>query len=230
MTHLKRLLNGAANERDEERRRFQWALAGLAAVFATIVLVACGGSETNPVSPTVPVSPAPPPAPRLIQQGSVPMGAPTDDSYHFFVTPITDGASGRWDATVDWSNEANTLWIWVADGVCTVDQFASDACPFDAACPCRFVSRSETATPKPRVLTIPGASGGTRTLIVANLGPGAETVQYRVTLTASNAATAGSAPTASVAAAGSAQTASVAAATGNVAPVSTARKARLPRK
>ena len=218
MTHSIRQLNGAASEREEERRRFRWALAGLAAVFATIVLVACGGSETNLVSPTVPVSPAPPPAPRLIQQGSVPMGAPTDDSYHFFVAPITDGASGRWDATVDWSNEANTLWIWVADGVCTVAQFSSEACPLDAACPCRFVSRSETATPKPRVLTIPGAAGGTRTLIVANLGPGAETVQYRVTLTGSTAATTGSA-----------QTASVAAATGSDAPVSTARK-RLERK
>ena len=119
MTHSKRQLNGAANERDEERRRFQWALAGLAAVFTTIVLVACGGSETNPVSPTVPASPAPPPAPRLIRQGSVPMDAPTDDAFHFFLTPITDGASGRWDATVDWSNEANTLWMWVADGVCS---------------------------------------------------------------------------------------------------------------
>ena len=96
MTHLKRQLNGAANERAEERRRFQWALAGLAAVFATIVLVACGGSEANPVSPTVPVSPAPP---RPIRQGSVPLGAPTDDSYHFFPTTITDAASGRWDAT-----------------------------------------------------------------------------------------------------------------------------------
>ena len=218
MTHRKRQLNGAANERDEERRRFQWALAGLAAVFATIVLMACGGSETNPVSPTVPVSPAPPPAPRLIRQGSVPMEAPTDDSYHFFLTTVTDAASGRWDATVDWSNEANTLWIWVADGVCTVDQFSSDACPFDAACPCRFVSRSETATPKPRVLTIPGAAGGTRTLIFANLGPAAETVQYRVTLTGSSAAISGSAQTASVAAAGS------------DAPMSAARKARLPRK
>jgi len=218
VTHRKRQLNGAANERDEERRRFQWALAGLAAVFATIVLMACGGSETNPVSPTVPVSPAPPPAPRLIRQGSVPLAAPTDDSFHFFLTPITDGASGRWDATVDWSNEANTLWIWVADGVCTVDQFSSDACPFDAACPCRFVSRSETATPKPRVLTIPGAAGGTRTLIFANLGPAAETVQYRVTLTGSSAAISGSAQTASVAAAGS------------DAPMSAARKARLPRK
>ncbi len=222
MTHSIRQLNGAASEREEERRRFRWALAGLSAVFTAIVLVACGGSETNPVSPTVPVSPAPPPAPpvpRLIQQGTVPMDAPTNDAFHFFLTPITDGASGRWDATVDWSNEANTLWIWVADGVCTVDQFSSDACPLDAACPCRFVSRSEAPTPKPRVLSIPAAAGGTRTLIVANLGPGAETVQYRVTVTASNAGTAGSA-----------QTASAAAATGSEAPVSTARKTRLARK
>ena len=211
MTHSIRQLNGAASER-EERRRFRWALAGLAAVFTTIALVACGGSDTNPVSPTVPPTPAPPPAPRLIRQGSVPMEAPTNDSFHFFLTPITDAASGRWDATVDWSNEANTLWMWVADGVCTVDQFSSDACPLDAACPCRFVSRSEVATPKPRVLSIPAAAGGTRTLIVANLGPGAETVQFRVTLTASNAAT------------------TVSAQTADVAPVSTARKARLPRK
>jgi hypothetical protein len=212
VTHAIRQLNGAAIERDEERRRFRWALAGLAAVFTTIVLVACGGSDTNPVSPTVPATPAPPPAPRLIRQGSVPMDAPTDDAFHFFLIPITDAASGRWDATVDWSDEANTLWVWVADGVCSVDQFASDTCPFDAACPCRFVSRSESAKPKPRALTIPAAAGGTRTLIFANLGPGAETVQYRVTLTASNAATTSSAQTASVA------------------PASTARKTRLPRK
>ena len=45
--------------------------------------------------------------------------------------------------------------------------------------------RSETAVPKPRLLTIPNVQGGARTLIVANLGPSEENGSYRVTLTAS---------------------------------------------
>ena len=85
----------------------------------------------------------------------------------------------------DWLRDTDTLWVWIADGVCTVDQFALPECPSEPSCPCRFVIRSETATPKPRVLTINEAPGGTRTLIVANLGPREETVQYRVTLLSS---------------------------------------------
>jgi len=72
---------------------------------------------------------------------------------------------------------------WVANGVCTAQQFARDDCPFEATCPCQFTIRSEVATPKPRVLTIPNAPGGTRTLIVVNLGPKEETATYRVMLT-----------------------------------------------
>jgi hypothetical protein len=179
-------LNGAAAERDDERRRFRWALTGLTVVFSVIALVACGGSEANPVAPT---TPAAPPAPRVIQQGTFTLGAPEDDGYFFGLTTITDPSSGRWDATVDWGSEANTLWMWVADGVCSAEQFKSDGCPFDATCTCRFAIRSETATPKPRVLTIPGAAGGSRTLIIMNLGPREETGQYRVTLTPSNGVT-----------------------------------------
>jgi hypothetical protein len=148
----------------------------------------------------------------VIQQGTFTLGAPSDDNYFFGLTTISDGGAGRWEATVDWGSEANTLWVWIADGVCSVEQFASEACPFDATCPCRFAIRSETATPKPRILTIPGAAGGTRTLVIANLGPREETGQYRVTLTASSTAT------------------TVGAQAGSIAPVSTARKTRLSRK
>jgi len=209
VTHSIRQLNGVASERHEERRRFRWALAGLAAVFTTIALVACGGSESNPVAPT---TPAAPPAPRVIQQGTFTLRAPEDDGYFFGLATIPDGGAGRWEATVDWGSEANTLWMWVAEGACSADQFANEACPFDAACPCRFAIRSETATPKPRVLTIPSAAGGTRTLIIMNLGPREETGQYRVTLTGANTAT------------------TVGAQTASIAPVSTARKTRLPGK
>lgn len=188
-------------------------LQGVVALYMLIVLVSCGDSpDRNPVSPT----PAPAPAaPRLLQQGNLALAAPTDDSVYFALASITDAASGRWEATVDWGDAANTLWMWVADGACTVDQFARDDCPFEATCPCRFAIRSETGTPKPRVLTIPGASGGTRTLIVANLGPGEETAQYRVTLLSSGVAAGASAGTAGV--------------TGDPG-VSLARKARLARR
>lgn len=111
------------------------------------------------------------------------LSAPKDDTVHFSLASITDNTSGRWETTVDWTDPANDLWMWVANGACTAQQFARDDCPFEATCPCQFTIRSEVATPKPRVLNIPNAPGGTRTLIVLNLGPKEETATYRVMLT-----------------------------------------------
>ncbi|HLG59710.1 MAG TPA: hypothetical protein VI485_30505 [Vicinamibacterales bacterium] len=151
----------------------------LVACSTVVFLASCGGGDNG--SPTAPTPT--PPAPRVIQQGNFALAAPAGGSIFFAVTTVTDSAAGRWEASVDWGSEANTLWMWVADGVCTVEQFARPECPSEATCPCRFAIRSEIATPKPRLLTIPGAAGGTRTLIVANLGPREETAQYRMTLT-----------------------------------------------
>jgi len=123
----------------------------------------------------------------------MPLPAPTADSYYFAMAAITDQATGRWEATVDWAIPTNTLWMWVANGACTVDQFAKPACPLQASCECQFTVRSETAAPKPRVLSIPNAPGGTRTLIVLNLGPREEAVEYSVTLTPTSIVSGGSA-------------------------------------
>jgi hypothetical protein len=86
------------------------------------------------------------------------------------------------EATVDWTYITNELWMYVSDGVCTADQFATDACP-GAGCPCKFSVSSEAASPKPRVLRIANASAGTRTLIVWSQGPKEEAVSYQVVLT-----------------------------------------------
>ncbi len=159
-------------------RAFLTALGLISALCMAVLFAACGkDSEPAPTAPT----PAPP-APRLLLQGSFALRAPTDDFVNFALVPVTDATSGLWQANVDWAIETNTLWMWVTDGVCTGEQFARPECPFESTCPCRVTVRSETATPKPRVLTIPGAPGGTRTLIVANLGPREEAVQYSVTL------------------------------------------------
>lgn len=185
MTHSKQHFNSGAREPRWRTRTVVWALAASCA----LVLVTSCGSDSNPANPVSPTSPPPPPPPpttRVLQQGNVALAAPTDDAVYVALTSITDSAAGRWEATVDWGSSANELWMWVTDGVCTIEQFNGPECPFEAACPCRFAIRSEAAMPKPRVLTIPGASGGTRTLILANLGPGQETAQYRVTLTSSS--------------------------------------------
>ena len=173
------------------------ATTALAICAPMVLLVAScggGGSNGNPVSST-PVATTP----RLVTQGNFTLAAPDEDAIYFGLVPITDASSGLWEATVDWAIATNTLWIWVANGVCTVDQFARPECPFEATCPCQFTIRSETATPKPRVLTIPNAPGGTRTLIVMNLGPREEAGTYRVMLTPSNVVAASTSTTSSAA-------------------------------
>jgi hypothetical protein len=164
---------------------FRAAFHAIGVLCVAVLLASCGGdSERNPTAPSAP------PAPRVLVQGNFALSAPTEDAIGFAVVPVTDSSSGVWEANVDWAIDTNTLWMWVADGVCTAEQFATPECPFQSTCQCRLTVRSESATPKPRVLTIPGASGGTRTLIVANLGPRGETVQYRVTLRPSSSASA----------------------------------------
>ena len=178
--------------------------AHIALAIGTLIVVAACGGDNNSNSPAAPttVTPAPapaptPPSPRLVQQGAMNLSAPKDDTVHFSLASITDNASGRWETTVDWTDPANELWMWVANGVCTAQQFARDDCPFEATCPCQFAIRSEVATPKPRVLTIPNAAGGTRTLIVVNLGPKEETATYRVMLTPGSTASTVAAPSSS---------------------------------
>ncbi len=161
-----------------------------------LLLTSCGGSDSpsaSPVAPTTTTPSAPAPVPRLIQQGGFTLSKPTGDGLVYYIMrTISDPASGRWDATVDWTFGTNTLWMWVSSA-CTQEQFDRPECPWDAACPCQFSVRSETSTPKPRLLTIANAPGGTRTLFVMNLGPSEESGNYSVTLTPSTSATAQSA-------------------------------------
>jgi hypothetical protein len=83
------------------------------------VVAACGGdnNSNSPAAPTtVTPAPAPAPTPRLVQQGTMNLSAPKDDTVHFSLAAITDNTSGRWETTVDWTDQANELWMWVANG------------------------------------------------------------------------------------------------------------------
>ena len=154
-------------------------LASVFVICAAASLASCGHDAGN--GPTSINNQSP--TARTIAQDTKLIGAPVDDTVYFVVIPVTESASGRWEATVDWKAATNELWMWVADGACSAEKFAQPECPFEAACPCQFAVRSEVATPKPRVLGIPNASGGTRNLIVVNLGPGEESISYTVRLT-----------------------------------------------
>ena len=164
----------------------------LGLVCLAVCVASCGGGDSSrPGSPTAPTPPvtSTPPAPRILALGGFTLGAPANDSVFFGLLPVTDPAAGNWEATVDWTFQENTLWVYVANGSCTVEQFASDACPGSASCPCQFAVRSETATPKPRVLSIANAPGGTRTLIIMNLGPREESGSLVVRLTPTTTST-----------------------------------------
>jgi hypothetical protein len=154
-----------------------------AALVGLGILAACGGEGGPSTGPT------PLPANRLIQEGGFTLRAPEADAIYFTVFAMTDPGSGRWQATVDWTFATNTLWMYVATGTCTAAQFAAPECPSEPSCQCQFAVRSEAAAPKPRVLTVDGALGGTRTLIIANLGPSEESGTYRVMLTPQSAIT-----------------------------------------
>ena len=103
----------------------------MCALGTVLCIVSCGGgADSSPSSPTTVA-----PAPRLLQQGNFTLAAPEEDDVYFWMATITDASSGLWEATVDWAIPTNTLWMWVANGACSVEQFSRPDCPFEATCP-----------------------------------------------------------------------------------------------
>ena len=144
-------------------------------VLATSVLgvciAACGGKSTT----------APTPVRTVFATGQTALVAPdAQGNAQFADVPFTTSAVGTLEATVDWTFPTNTIWVFLASGSCTVPQFQQ--CP-GPGCQCQFAVSSMTSAPKPRVLTVPGAAAGNYALIIWNLGPREESVNYQLALT-----------------------------------------------
>jgi hypothetical protein len=140
---------------------------------AIVALSACGG-------PTAPSSdPSPTPSPTAVQ--TVVMQASIDSLPVDYVAGqyFSTSAAGTLDVTVDWTFTEDTLYVWLAKGQCTFEQFGSDAC--------EYLTQSLAPRPKPGVLSVPGLAAGPYTLIVGNLGPRDESVSYQVVLTSTGA-------------------------------------------
>ena len=70
--------------------------ARIALAIGTLIVVAACGGDNNSNSPAAPTTvtpaPAPAPTPRLVQQGTLNLSAPKDDTVHFSLASITDNA------------------------------------------------------------------------------------------------------------------------------------------
>jgi hypothetical protein len=144
--------------------------------FLAVLLPSCGGSSSSPSTPSTP-APTPTPAPvrRVLFQGSESLGV-----LQLRVIPFTTTAAVTLDITVDWTFATNLVAVYLAQGNCTFDQFVANQCNLRIA--------SETATPKPKVLTVPDAAAGAYTFFVGNVGPTEESVSFQVGLTSASGA------------------------------------------
>jgi hypothetical protein len=158
---------------------------GAVVVAAMAWIAGCGGGGDRVTNP--PVTPTPGPVLSVVGQGNFTLSAPDEESSFFIRRVFNTSASGVLETTVDWTYATNTLLMYLAEGECTSDQFASDDCP-GPACACRFSVTSEQAAPKPRVLSLANASAGTRTLIVWNIGPREDAGSYQAVLTSAGVA------------------------------------------
>ena len=155
------------------------------AMCAGVWLASCGGGGGGGTPATPTATPTPGPVRTVVAQGSYSLSAPEADGTTFFRrTRFETTRVGTFEVTVDWTHASDTLWMYLADGECTSDQFASDECP-GTSCPCRFVVESEVDATKPRVLTVPNAAAGVRTMIVWNQGPQEEACSYQAVLISS---------------------------------------------
>jgi len=154
------------------------ALLGVTAL--CLSLQACGGSS-NPVTGPSPVpTPTPAPVERVVSQGGDTLK--NDEAGYFKFTLDT---AGKLDITVDWTVPANDLDVFLVKGFCTEDQITSQTCS--------FLATATSTTAKPEKITVSSVVAGDYTVYIANLGPGNESLSWRVVLTTGGVASASNA-------------------------------------
>jgi len=166
---LRALIVGTEGDmRMMDKRQWNWvarlALAALATTFAS-----CSGTDPDP-------------ARTQIGSGSVKLTDPATASdttggkiaADFALAPIHLSSAGALELSVDWGSSSNDIDIGIISGSCSVDQAAAGQCPEPFA--------SSRTRNKPETLHT-NVSAGNYTMLLANFGPGAETVSYKVYLT-----------------------------------------------
>lgn len=164
---------------DWKRSRSYVAAAALAAS-----LSACGGSGGPTDTGTPP--PPPPPTPRpavVLDKGEGQLAAQVA-----LFRALATTETGAFDVKVDWTFAANDVDVFLARGTCSFDQFVAEQCTISAM--------ATSTTTKPETVRLANQPSGTYTLVVANFGPGDESIAYQVVFTPGTAAASASQPTA----------------------------------
>jgi len=131
-----------------------------------LYLVGCGDSgSTGPTPNTTTSTPVTQTSTRQLGEGS---GRVTSQAFSMVTGSV--GTPGELLANANWSVDEAILWMYIVDGACTPQQFAAEACPFDAGCECEILARSEAPVPKPRELSVPNFGPGGFGFIIWNVG------------------------------------------------------------
>ena len=145
--------------------------AAASALLLALVLAGCGSDSASPTAPTPVPTLAPAPTRSLIAEGGIPTLSPRFIGDAPFTTPTT----GDLEIRVQWKSAANHIIVYVAKGGCAFEKLVADKC--------NIVAASEGMTPKPRVLTVPGAAAANYVLWIGNVGPREDSPTYKVFLT-----------------------------------------------
>ena len=135
---------------------------------AAMALSACG-SGSSPQQATPPTT-TPGPVQVVVASGTASIPA-----RRALLVPFTLPSTGTLDITVDWTFPANEIDIYLAVGSCTVEQWPD----------CNWIDGSESRDFKPERLRVLAGQPGPYVLDIGNVGPGAESVSFEVTLTTS---------------------------------------------
>jgi hypothetical protein len=136
-----------------------------------LALAGCGSDETttpNPV-PTATPTPAPTPTPAAV----VAQGGDTLPVLQVLNFDFTTAQAGTVEVTVDYTYADSQVLVWLTDRQCSPQFFQQDRCD--------YLTKSLSGS-DPRVLRATGVAAGTYSVFVANDGPRAEQLTWRVTL------------------------------------------------
>ncbi len=150
--------------------------ATASALLLALVLAGCGSGSASPTAPTPVPTPAPAPTKSLIAEGGIPSLSPRFIGDASFTTSTT----GDLEIRVQWKSAANHIVVYVAKGECPFEKLVADKC--------NIVALSESTTPKPRVLTVSGATAADYVLWIGNVGPREDSPTYKVFLTTGGSA------------------------------------------
>ncbi|HUG38711.1 MAG TPA: hypothetical protein VML54_17260 [Candidatus Limnocylindrales bacterium] len=131
----------------------------------------CGANPLAAGCPPPPTTTLPAQRPPVVLDS----GSGTLEFLTALFRPVAITETGSLEVTVDWTFAANDVDIFIARGNCSFIQFVTEQCAIAAS--------AISTTSKPERARLANQPAGTYTVVVANFGPGDESIAYQVVFT-----------------------------------------------